>query len=217
MSRVTVNGFSALAAELSMPLHGPWHCDAVVDSPDVVEGAVEIASEGIKFKGYARRVGVFNDTLALRIVGGAGGFGRVLTPKSYLNVTASNVFQDILKAAGETMSVHSSQASTSKFFSAWAYADMHCGIAMTSICSVVGAQWRVLRDGTTWVGAETWKKVTGENQLKHHDTITGRKTYWVDAPFLSAGEEFDDRRAGFVQYTLAEDGGLTMSTWEAYE
>ena len=156
MSEITLNGGAAvLRAHVFLPFAGVWSADLDVDTDDELAGAVTIEVDGVvTFRGTVIDGGVTHGLWRGRIVGGAAGLRVALPSKAYLDAARADVVRDALAEAGETLSATSDSlaAAVARFHRAEGAA----GRAIDATADALGYGWRVLADGTVWLGAETW-------------------------------------------------------------
>ncbi len=106
MGDLSVNGLRCASARLTIPRYGPWTADVQL-ATDAGPKSGEVATLKIgamTFEGSCRRSAVFTGDLAARLVGGRGGWRKVLPPRSYSHeagVKKSAVIADAAREAGE--------------------------------------------------------------------------------------------------------------------
>ena len=107
-SYVTVNGFSCTRCALKVANIGPWVASVdFTDAPDVA-GAVTLQIGTLSLKGTIVNTqdGTFGSGRRSRIVGGAAGWRKLVTPKGYhsdAGVRAQLVASDVAREVGETL------------------------------------------------------------------------------------------------------------------
>jgi hypothetical protein len=99
---------------------------------------------------------VFVDQLVARVVGGHGGLGRELGSKWYLDSPVSLPLADVLTETGEMLSTTSSAAATSVQLRTFPRVKSAASSVLDVLAEAAGATWRVLEDGTIFVGADTF-------------------------------------------------------------
>lgn len=183
---VTVNGFAAMDAVITVPRVGAWHCDYMLDAgAPTTTGAVSvnIADGALSLQGNAYRVGVFADLVRMRVEGGNGTLRKSqVPPRSYLNVPLSIPLQDlVIKACQEQISSACDSSVLSTFLPQWSFFGVKGGGGhLASLLKAVPADpqgrqlaWRLWRlpvapgnvlspgtvpvfDGALWIGYESW-------------------------------------------------------------
>ncbi len=103
----SVAGIGATKLRVCIPRWGVWWAEAQLEEESSLSGRVDVVASDLLLSGTIISGGVSGlGRSAYRIVGGAGGWGRALPPKSYDNpagVKASTVLQEAATAAGETL------------------------------------------------------------------------------------------------------------------
>ena len=214
MAILNVNGLPVISGQLSMPRVGAWTSTLFVDASAPIDGPVVLeAPGGMTWRGWAHRAGVFAERMTLKIVGGAGGLGKELVPRSYVGIQLQTVLTDLLGEAGEVLSPTSSPSATSRLLPAWA---RHAGIsadALKVLTDAHGLIWRVLADGTVWVGVETWHPGTLQDyEVLDDQPHSGRVELGVEVPSLVPGETFLDRHVSRVEWEL-EPNRFRLIAW----
>lgn len=167
MALVTCGGADVLRARLHLPQRGPWFADLTLDTATAPSGRVTIAaSGGLSLKGTVTRAGVQLDAAHVRVVGGAGGLGVVIPAGAWSNAQLRDPLKAALDAGGETASTTISSAISGAVLSTWTHAAQVAAVALDRLAYAAGKAtgssvlWRVLSDGTVWLGAEVWTSAT---------------------------------------------------------
>lgn len=218
----TVNGANILLGEVTRPRVGAWLADLVVDSDrlsDFQDAPLSLQlGPGRVFKGWAVRAGLHHAQIHLRIVGGAGGLGDVLPPRAFSNATAAVILRDALTACGETLSPQADPAAASTFFASWVRVRQPLGAELGALVPACGLEaWRVMPDGTVWLGKETWGASDparmGFVELEFEPGL-GRLTFVCDElnvdpgmVFSAPGESYDGQKVSLVSTVISEGTG----------
>lgn len=193
---------------LRLPAHGNWVATMDIGAPtaptEMTPATLKIArSTGAvdTFAGTVRRAQVTPGTqnLSVTIVGGAG---RLLAPAiparhhtgGSTTVPAGLVLAGIAQAAGERLAagveaaidVYPLQRYTRVTGEPWAALDV--------LVSVLGVEWRVLADGTIWMGTETWPTVDARAYYYRGDPRDGAVLYIPDGAPYRPGTTIDGAR-----------------------
>ncbi len=209
----TVNGKALLCAEIRMPRIGAWRADIQSDDEADRSGTVTIEIDGLEFVGTALpgRFGVNGTRVLGRIVGGAGMLTTTLPAKSYESpsgVRVGAILADILRECGETLSSTAEAATVNAKLRRWHRASGPAQHAIASLMDRVGADWRVLADGTVWIGAASWPEANLPHVLEDEDWTTGVKTIAPDTPALTPGVTFLGMQVERVVHRVNSDGEL---------
>lgn len=168
----TLNAQPLLALSLVIPRLGAWTADVEVDSDTDVTGAVTLDLEGRVWRGTVVRGAVHLGRWSGRIVGGAGGLAGELPPVALAGTTLRAVLEEALRAAGETIAT--SAAALDVAVARWHRTRATGDIAVAEVARYAGMSWRVLADGTVWVGAETWATQTvSDFDVMSREPVTG--------------------------------------------
>jgi hypothetical protein len=188
-------GVLVLESEVRMPLVGAWHASVVTDPNDPnaapPTGPFRIEVDGIEFVGTVApgRAGGFGGRTAAHMVGGAGGYTRVLEPKNYASgiTKVRTVVDDILREAGETLSAETDTSILEKQLKGWQRGRGQAQHSLVLVLDQIGATWRVLRDGTTWIGVDTWPEVEPDGQVLDEDWSDGMIVVAPERPNMVPG------------------------------
>lgn len=207
MSLATANGVPVIRAVLALPRVGAWHADLEIDSEDAspfgTQIALSIGDGALSFQGSARRGGAYGGRVLVRMVGGAGGLGKVLDSKAYRQIPARIPLSDILDGAGEKLSGTADSGALGTELPFWSRPKGIAGIALANLLAELSATWRVLADGTIWVGSETWPAATVSNvTVTHEAPDDGRIDFGSDLPSLLPGTTFRDRKVSRAVHHL---------------
>ena len=195
---------------ISLPRIGVWHAAFSVDSDDQFsEGdAVTIGiNAGAQFlNGTVTRALLYPGMQQLRVVGGAGGMATVTKPKHYNGPTTADVISDMAKDAGETVSGDSDPGVSNP---GWTSIAATFGRQLAELISPIdGCAWRVLPDGTLWVGVEQWEAsdVADEEWVTlGYDHLNGIIDVGMVAPTLLPGTTFGQEKIDRVEHNISGD------------
>lgn len=206
-------GTLVLGSEVTMPLVGAWQATVEADTGEdeaPPTGPYWFEVDGVEFRGTVlpARAGAFGGRVKIKVVGGAGGLSAELKPRNYAaGVTrVSTVVGDIVRDTGETLSGESDQAILDKQIPAWQRAAGAGKDALTKVLEKVGATWRVLRDGTIWIGVDTWPEVEPDGHAIEEDWGDGLVTWAPDHPTMVPGVVVRGQRVEQVVHRLERAG-----------
>ena len=169
---LTLNGLPVLRATVLLPRLGVWVADVVVDTTEDLVGAQDLVLDGVTLRGAVHRGGVAYGRWSGRLVGGAAGLPQAIPPVAQYTTTLAVALADALREAGETLSATS--ADLSQGVTRWHRAAGTAAQAVGDVARAAGLSWRVLLDGTVWVGAETWAEVTPSVEVVGQHPEVGR-------------------------------------------
>lgn len=166
MSTLLVNGVAASRATFVEAAFGLWWLDvdlvegvelARLDSPSIVFG-------GVPLVGAVVMGGASEGRASYRIAGGRGKWGDTIAAKPYRNdagVKASAVITDAASACGEVLDPASVAAYSSRLGPHYARAE---GPAVDALNLLAPRQWRVGRDGVTYLGERIAAPYVGDSR-----------------------------------------------------
>lgn len=232
----TVDGSSGLRGRVAFPRTGAWTADLKIAFKDSEAQAVtgeDSAAIGDSFlsnvtkfstvdiddgrlilQGAHERAGLWQEIGHVRLVGGAGGLRKIAAAKHYTSATLRVVLGDLLAGAGEKLSPTSDPAVLATPISTWTTVAIATGRLITQLLRTasLAANWRVLPDGTVWVGVETWPDsglVAGDDyQVMTEDPARLFAKLGIEVPLLlpgtTLGEGTEARRVSYVEHSLDE-------------
>lgn len=191
---ITANGHPVLAGSVHMPRTGCWHADLELDHDEPLSGAVVIDADGTTFRGTVTRGGALVGAASVRVAGGTGGLRQSVGAQAYVASSAETVIRDLLGAVGESLSATSNTALLARTLGHWHRAAGPAGTALSLVTRAVGATWRMLADGTVWVGVDTYPAQVFEHVELDPDPLLGTWTLQDDAWHLRPGVSIGGRR-----------------------
>jgi hypothetical protein len=84
----------------------------------------------------------------------------------------------------------------------WKHNDVPASRALQSICDNQGLIWRVLRDGTVWLGAEEYPVTKSKHVLIDEDWSAGTIDFAPETPDLLPGVTFRDQQIRYVVHRI---------------
>lgn len=194
---ITVNGVNVTEATIHLPRIGVWHADLNIsrDDKETMTGQATIQFGSQQFIGIFAQVGLdIENRLRARIVGGNGALGTLLKPKGYNTVPIQIPLQDVVTDSQELgLSQESDSSILSSQLSAWSRMQETGGSVITALLDTLDriASWRILSDGTIWVGYESWPVVTLPTAgLSGSEPEKGRIRIVTTDPVISPGDAF---------------------------
>jgi hypothetical protein len=207
----TANGLTILTATVTLPRTGVWHADVAttVAEPSALTGPVVLSlGEGaLTLRGTPiRPAQVWRGQLRARLAGGAAGFGTILKPQGFRYTTGRIVALDILSGAGEQLSSTADSAALATIYPTYTRLAGPADAALGILAARLDIAWRVLPDGSTWLGRESWpaSALTDDQVLASHPE-DGRCLLGVELPTALPGTTFVGQRIGRVVHHLTAD------------
>lgn len=174
-----LNGIRIRTATVTLPYHGIWHADVVLDKPVELSGRLTLVLGDLTLVGTAFRQGSFVGASYVRMIGGAGGWKTVIPAKEYASsfgVKFSVVAGDAAKSVGETLLVSSDFAVGTSYERQVA--------AAARVLDTFAPLWWMRADGVTVVGNRTPPTVTSKFDVMLNGTnpAVGKVTVATDNP-----------------------------------
>lgn len=214
MSLLLANGAPVISARLQFPRVGVWHAqvDIDADAADDFLGSFELdAGDFGLFVGTTKPKDVdhFAGRVRAKVTGGAGGFGTPCPPKFYRQMDAATVLKDALAVGGEKLAPDSTGIGSQ--FPFWTRHESSVGEAFEEAVAALDAVWRVLDDGTVWVGTETWPdaEVLDEAEILEENPAE-RTAILSDAESIRPGTTYGGRHIGRVEIHIEPEQTRTQ-------
>lgn len=203
----TVNGYDLLSATIREPRIGVWTAEVDVDADKVLDEHVTIEVDGVRWIGTLVRGQLDNGRVHALVLGGAAALGVVLDAKFYLGAGMGVVLKDLMLETGETLS--SSVTASVKNYAPdrWTRVQGTGAQVMRVMADELGMAWRVGRDGTVWLGAETWPDVEVDYDETRRAASHGAVTIAPEAPLVAPGMTFQNAHVSLVT-TRVTSGGV---------
>lgn len=218
MAFATLKGTPVFQGVICIPRVGAWTADVSVDRDTAVTGACTLAIDGgLNLQGTVAMGGVWLGTAHLQVVGGANGLGRTARPQHYRQTTLRAVLGDLLATAGERLAASADPGTLALSLPMWATIAQPIGRMVAALLEdtrlPAATAWRVLPDGTVWVGQETWPDSGLVNLTDYQDLAEapeeGTVELGVEAPRLLPGTTLGGRRVSYVEHRLTGEGART--------
>jgi hypothetical protein len=207
MSQFTLAGRRVLSGQLLRPSVGVWSADLVVEGPDPLPTSkVVLSSEtGTTFQAFAAKAEPDDGTLRVRLEGGGGGLARKAKAQSFRDVPLSTILSDTLRAVGESLSGASDAGIVGPKVSTYQRLERTAAATLREWAGLKKVVWRVLPDGTTWIGAGTRTAFKGEARVLKRDGT--KRCLIIALEDLTLGPEHtvDSLSVGCVIYTIRPD------------
>lgn len=215
MALVTVEGYGVTEGIIRSPKIGAWVAELALDTDAASSFAagtkVTISvADRLELKGAVRpgRTGEWIGSVRLRIVGGAGGLAKSVAPKFFSNAVLRDPLGHVLQEAGESLAASADATTLAKSLRYWTVIRQLAGPAIGSLALAAGASWRVLADGTVWMGPESWPAFDSAYDFDLIRSYPNEAMHelGVDAPILMAGYQLADiGNLSLVEHHLSPD------------
>lgn len=211
----TAGTVDVLECEVSMPRYGAWVVRGLTDADVLATGAASLVYGSVTLVGTLRERSLVQQQGAQRfeLVGGAGGLGTTLAPRYYRGAPSSTIIGDALADAGETLSTTSDAALMSGTVERYVRPEGTTGAALRDLVRRIGGTWRVLDDGTVWVGTDSWASLTVDpTDVDQEDPEAGVVVLTPSGLDARPGRTVLGRRVSHVVHRL-RGGAMTSELW----
>lgn len=211
LSNATLGGYLATHARADIPAWGAWYAEASIDGEHTLAGAVELRIADLVLKGAVLSGGPDAGRSHYRIVAGAGGWGKTIDRKSYVNdlgVSVATVVRDAAEAVGETVELDT----TDRLGPAFVRPE---GPAARVLELVAPGAWYIGEDGVTRLGARPVAPLTTPN-VTHGPLDLARGTVTLAAESIARilpGCVVDGLTAVDVMHSVSAASGLRSTVW----
>lgn len=201
----TLGGAPLLEARLVMAITGVWTAYAQASADEAPTGRVVLDDGGLQFRGTARTAGVHGNRVRVLVVGGAGGLSTALDAKHYRATLARAVVEDILRETGEALALDSDSAVLATLLPFWTREEGPAGRVLSRlVIDELGANWRTKRDGSVWVGRDSYPEQKVDHVLEAYDPSEKVAVIATDRAELLPGVTFMSQQVRRVAHLIAE-------------
>lgn len=202
----TLNDRNLISCTVQEPRVGAWTAVVEVDSEENISGQVTLTVDGVSWVGSIVSGNTYAGRFHAQLVGGAGKLATVLAPQHYRGIPLSVVLDDIMRGTGETLSSTTHPAIRSHTVARWSRLKDKASVALNMCADEMGLTWRVLRDGTVWLGVEEWPEVDPE--ADEISRVPGRDSVTIapESPTVMPGTMYLER--GVSRVTTTVDNGV---------
>lgn len=201
-----------------MPVRGLWSADLVVDADaaDAVTGKVTIVAGASTFVGTALRPGADpGGQVKVRVLGGAGRLLETIEPASYVAPTVREVVEAILLPLGERLSSKSDSAILGRSLAKWSRTKDEAASCLNALTKAIGSTWRVLDDGSVWVGSDSFETLTGDFSITAQKPEQGMVEAEDDSFILRPGRTALGHKVYAVEFVVgAKETRANLTTVE---
>lgn len=204
----TLNGKNVISCEVTEPRIGVWTATVDVDSDAAITGKVTLEVDGVSWVGVVSKGDLHGGRVHLQVVGGAGKLAKQLGPKYYRGTSLGSVVADLMRETGETLSATADPRVRGHFVSRWTRPKGKASVTLIEVADELGLVWRVLRDGTVWIGEDKWAETkTDHDEI---DRVPGRDALLIapEAPHIQPGQSFTGKHVSRVTTKTHDGGGL---------
>lgn len=211
LSNATLAGYLATHARADIPAWGAWYAEVSIDGEHMLAGGVELRIADLVLKGAVLSGGPDAGRSHYRIVAGAGGWGKTIERKSYVNdlgVSIATIIRDAAEAVGETVELDT----TDRVGPAFVRPE---GPASRVLELVAPGRWYIGEDGVTRLGARPVAPLTTPN-VTHGPVDLARGMVTLAAESIAKilpGCVVDGLTAVDVMHSVDAASGLRSTVW----
>lgn len=220
MADMLLGDLGVIQIRAVLPRIGVWYAEVTVDSETLPTGlqSFHTADGALTLTGTVRadRSAVYAARSEVLLVGGRDGLTTLLQPREYADPTARILLQDICRETGEELSETIDAALINSTFPRWARGEVVAGTAVAAIADALGVSWRLLMDGTIWLGTETWPNVEIPGDVIDERPRDATWELQVETLFatIAPGTTWDGRRVSLVEHRACADKASTLAWFE---
>lgn len=219
MAHITVNGIPALAGSLSLPRIGLWQALVSLDTQASLSGEVTVSWGTMELSGIVFSAVLTRGEIVCRIVGGAPLAWKTMAARGFKRPNAKTILSAISDASGVKLSGAISGALLSRELDFFAImGGQTAGQAVECLAGKLGVAWRVLLDGTLWLGEEDWRSCAADASPELLEVVAMKgpapclECRLLDESAALPGETLDGCHIDRVEH-LASADGLSASIW----
>lgn len=212
MSFATLDGWPIVEATITLPLVGPWHVDAVVDTEEIPTGLVLVEAPGLSLAGTVSASSEYGGRVKVRVIAGTGALADVVPARFFRGVTYEQIVTETLREIGETLA----PSPLSGVAVAWVRAKGAVGATLGRVADLLGLCWGATDAGDVRLFTPDWAELEiAEAVTIDLDATVGRAL--VGSTDLSArpGKTIDGDRITCVRHVITPDVVRTELTTEA--
>ncbi len=214
LAAATLNGLRATSARANIPAWGCWYAEVSLDGEHALSGSATLKIADLTLMGTILSGGAAKGRSTFRIVAGAGGWGRELKAKSYVNdatVKISTVIGDAAREAGETLAPVAASSRTGP-----AYV-REAGHASNVLQTLSPRAWYVDELGVTRLGSRSAGALTGNvTRIAPVDKSRGKLVLAAESvASILPGIVVDGLTAVDVLHEISSATGLRSTLWGA--
>ena len=213
--RCSAGDLPVLEGSLVAGQYGNWTADLEVGGLEAITGAASLLvypeeGEPDVFVGFVRHgdPDVGRSRVPVKLVGGAGKLRDTLPPRCHVDgattVPAGLVARAIADASGEQLASGVEDALDAYPLPRWDRVEGTALEALDVLAAELELSWRVLADGTIWIGAETWPEADAARvNVLAEEPDNGLLVVATDGAPVRPGMSVGGRQIVEVRYTVS--------------
>lgn len=204
--------FQVTNGDLHFPRTGLWMADISANGLEPPVGKITVTLASVIMPAAVVRSELVLGSVHVRLVGGSGGLSNIATKKHFRRPTVRQVLAQLLGDAGETLSATSDPVTLNTTLEAWTTMADPGGAVMAALCETIGkgVTWRMLFDGTVWIGPETWPACPTPFRSMEENGSSATELIGTDVPAVWPGTTLNGRQVDFVTHHLDDERTTVM-------
>jgi hypothetical protein len=220
MSDMLLGDLGIVKARVVLPRIGVWYAELTVDADTVPSGVQVFRTEdgALTLTGLVRadRSAMFAGRAEVLLIGGRDGLSTLLEPREYSDPTVRILLEDICRETGEQLSSDIDSGLLSGTLARWTRGEVVAGSAVAAVANALGVSWRILNDGTLWLGQELWPNVEIPGDVIDERPRHASWELQVETLFatIAPGTTWDGRQVSIVEHRATADQASTLAWFE---
>lgn len=201
MSFLTVGGYPAICATITMPLVGAWVVEADVDTLELPTGTTTVVAPGLELRGTVVATTDWGGRARVVIWPGAGGLSRPVPARYFRGATYRQIVAETLRDVDEALD----DSDLSAIAPRYARAAGPAGALVAAVASALGLAWGCLDDGRVTLFRPAYDDmVIDEAELLDDDATVGRLTLGTTFFAARPGYRIEGVQATCVKHVLTD-------------
>lgn len=210
MSLLGVDGVAVVAGTITLPRVGRWVADLELEAaPPAPRAKATLKGPALSLVGHVARSGSFVGAHRVRLCGGAGGLALPLPGQHFRSMPISLLLDDLLGLVDERRSPTIDQDILGRSLTSWVRPAGAASQALTTLADLLGVVWRVLADGTIWLGEDTWRETAATGELLDANPMQRTVHAAFETMAILPGQTFKGLRVDVVSHTISDTGFRT--------
>lgn len=215
---VRLDGLPVTHARISMPRVGVWHAEVALAQVEAyVQGRATLQfGPNLSLMGTVRRSGSADGAGVLILVGGSGNLWKPARAQAYRQAPLRLPLNDLLTTAEEQLADSAHPEVLQTLLPFWVTVGTPISQCLAELMAKADASWRVLPEGTLWVGNESWPDAPSFNHILLTELpIQDAFELYSHEPALLPGQTFRSRHVSYVEHSIRGDDIQTLALLEA--
>ena len=204
-----IDGSPIIACVIAESASGRWYANVSVQTQTVAKKCTLKLGTQLELTGVLHEAELAYETFVCSMHGGAGDVGRFAVPQHYRAASVRTILTDLANTAGEQLSPDIDTGLLNQQVDVFTVMKLSVGSMLALLAQKLGKRWRFRRDGSLWLGDETWQPYQGVCQVALRsplETMVELITD-LDSSLIEPGCTFEGRKVTHVDHRF-QDGVL---------